>query len=99
MSVTFSLIVPIFNDSKRIERLIRSLQPQVGNFEVLFEDDGSTDDSESIFRLLVGTDSRFHWECHTHTGRPGAMRNSGMRQAINDYLIPESVKEMNKKGA
>ena len=42
-----SIITPIYNESSKIEPFIQELDKLTGNFEVLFSDGGSTDDTPS----------------------------------------------------
>jgi len=51
---TVSIIVPAYNEGKVIERALRSMFTlQYPNYEILFIDDGSTDDTYSIAKELV----------------------------------------------
>jgi len=54
----YSVIVPVFNESKSLEELVErtaktfQLMNKQGQFEIIFVDDGSTDDSRPILRRL-----------------------------------------------
>lgn len=60
--VELSLVVPVHNESANIgpllERLVPILDRCVASFEILFVDDGSTDDSLDRLRLAHKTDPR-----------------------------------------
>ena len=40
-----SLIIPIYNESKTVEAMLRQLDALPGDWEILFTDGGSTDDT------------------------------------------------------
>lgn len=55
-----SVIVPFYNASMTLDRLLRSIQQQTfSKFEVVGIDDGSSDNSSSIFSEFRQRDSRF----------------------------------------
>lgn len=81
-----SVIVPVYNVDKYIEKCISSLLDQsFQNFEVLIIDDGSTDSSIEIAQRLIGGDSRFTIYTKENGGLSSA-RNFGIRKAKYDYL-------------
>ena len=54
-NVLLSIIVPIYNVEKYIGSLVNSLVKQTNkNFEVIFIDDGSTDESMQILKEIMG---------------------------------------------
>ena len=61
-SVTFSFIVPVYNEADGLENFYRRLTAvaeQIGDsFEIVFVNDGSEDDSEAILSRLAATDGR-----------------------------------------
>ena len=57
--VDVSIIVPVFNEEKYLERCINSITPQTKeNIEIICVDDGSTDNSLSILKKLSEDDNR-----------------------------------------
>lgn len=58
-NVLLSIIVPIYNVEKYIGSLVNSLVKQTNkNFEVIFIDDGSTDESMQILKeIIAGSDT------------------------------------------
>ncbi len=59
-----SLIIPVYNEAESLRELARQIEaacvaPTVKDFEVLFVDDGSRDESWSIIRELSGRSARF----------------------------------------
>jgi hypothetical protein len=85
--VAVSVIVPLYNKQRTVERAIRSIQGQTfQNFELIVVDDGSTD--ASLDRLLatgIDGDPRFHLIKQANRG-PGAARNEAARCARGRHL-------------
>ena len=81
-----SIIVPVYNVSKYIEKCIQSILTQTyRNFEVILIDDGSTDDSGSICDLYEKKDIRIR-VIHQCNGGESVARNNGMRRAQGVYI-------------
>lgn len=81
-----SIIVPVYNGEKTIERCLRSIQNQsYSNIEVLVVNDGSSDHTERIIRKYVQRDSRFRYIEKENTGVSDS-RNVAMEQAKGDYF-------------
>ncbi len=77
-----SVITPVYNGMKTLERAVRSVLAQTfRNWELLLVDDCSTDDSRKIARALAAEDRRIRLiEKEENTGI-GATRNVGLRAA------------------
>ena len=60
--VTFSVVVPLYNEAESLEELHRrlngTLEPLSGSYEIIFVDDGSTDNSFAVLRDLHKKDNR-----------------------------------------
>ena len=86
MTPLISVIVPVYNVEKYIEKAIISLQEQsFHRFEVLIIDDGSKDKSISIAQSLVENDEKFLFFTKTNGGLSDA-RNYGIGKAKGEYL-------------
>ncbi|WP_298979233.1 glycosyltransferase family 2 protein [uncultured Psychrobacter sp.] len=86
MSILISVIVPVYNVEKYIEKCMQSLLNQTYyNFEALIVDDGSRDKSIEIAKSLVGNDSRFVF-LEKENGGQGTARNLGLDHANGDYI-------------
>lgn len=104
--VKFSIVVPVFNASRTIERCIKSILNQTyASYEVILIDDGSTDDSgEVIDRLIKGKKG---FKCiHKKNEGVSEARNRGIKEAKGDYIIfiddddtinSELLEEINKE--
>ena len=56
---TFSIIIPVYNTEKELERCVRSVTCQTyRDFELILVDDGSRDGSGSICDALAAEDER-----------------------------------------
>lgn len=71
----FSVIVPVYNVSRYLNRCIDSILSQsYGDFELLLVDDGSTDDSGKICDEYVMKDNRIK-VFHKKNGGVSSARN------------------------
>lgn len=86
MTPLVSIIIPIYNAEKSIERTLRSIELQTyQNIEVLMINDGSTDHSEQICKKYEAKDSRFHF-IHKKNSGVSNTRNYGIELAKGEYL-------------
>ena len=82
----FSIIVPIYNVEKYIEKCLQSIKDQTfKNFEVIMVDDGSTDNSNKIMKLFE-KDKRFKSYSKKNGGLSDA-RNYGIQYTTGDYVL------------
>ena len=81
-----SIIVPVYNGEKSIERCLRSIQNQsyTKNEEIVVND-GSTDHTEKVIKKYVEEDARFHYIKKDNTGVSDS-RNIGMASAKGEYF-------------
>jgi succinoglycan biosynthesis protein ExoV len=84
---TISVVIPLYNKERTIERAVRSVMAQTfQDIELIVVDDGSTD--ASVDRLLateVPAPPGFQLVRQANAG-PGAARNTGARHARGKYL-------------
>lgn len=86
MSSLFSVVIPVFNRSRTITPVLRSVQDQtLSDFECIVIDDGS-DDGEQL-EAAVGSlnDARFHYARQNNAGA-NAARNRGIDLARGRYV-------------
>lgn len=91
-SVSVSIIVPVYNVGKYVERCIRSIiaQTYTGSMECIIVDDRGSDDSmERVNRLLDNYDGPIDFKIITHPENKGISeaRNTGIRNATGDYIL------------
>lgn len=83
----FSIIVPVYNTEKELERCVRSVTCQsCGDYELVLVDDGSKDSSGAMCDCFAEEDSRIVAVHQMNSGSSEA-RNTGIRTAKGDYLL------------
>ena len=86
MNDLISIIVPVYNVEKYLNRCIDSILVQTyQNIEVLLIDDGSPDDSGKICDEYALIDSRVR-VFHKENGGVSSARNLGLKEAKGDYI-------------
>lgn len=84
--VEISVIIPVYNVEKQIERCIDSVLAQsYGEFEIILVDDGSTDLSGEICDSYAQKDSRIK-VIHKNNGGVSSARNLGISHAKGEYI-------------
>lgn len=87
--IKLSVIIPTFNSSNTIGRLIHSLLNQIfKDFELIFIDDNSSDNTVSTIINLLES-SQIHYQLiknETNKG-PGYSRNKGIEHAKGEYIV------------
>lgn len=82
-----SIIVPVFNVEKYIDRCINSILSQsYSNFELILINDGSEDKSYDVCKALCSKDRRIVLINQINQGASSA-RNKGLSIASGDYLM------------
>ncbi|MBT8342141.1 MAG: glycosyltransferase [Desulfatitalea sp.] len=82
-----SIIIPVYNAEKYLERCIESAIHQIyKQIEIILVNDGSTDSSEQICNKYAGIDQRVKVITQENSG-PSAARNNGMKNAIGQFLF------------
>lgn len=85
MDKLVSVIVPVYNNEKYIEKTIDSILNQTyNNFELIVVNDGSTDNSSSVISKF--TDSRIKYFFQENSGAPKA-RNLGFENSSGEYIM------------
>ncbi len=83
----FSIIVPIYNVEKYIEKCMESINGQTyKKYEVLLINDGSPDNSEKIIKKYIKGKDKFKYFKKTNGGLSDA-RNYGAKKATGEYLL------------
>lgn len=105
MNDMISVIVPVFNGSDYVYEFWELMKKQTyANFELIFIDDGSTDNTLEKLRTIQVEDNRIKIFTKENGG-PSSARNYGMKLAIgdfitfidvDDYVCPDYIKYMYK---
>ena len=83
-----SIVVPVYNTRDYLAACLDSvLYPELGDYEVIVVNDGSTDDSGEIARNYAERYPDLFHLITTPNGGLGAARNVGIEQAKGDYLL------------
>lgn len=86
-SKKISVIVPVYNAEKYINRCVKSIVDQnYSNWELILVDDGSKDNSSRILDDWAKKDSRISIIHQTNTG-PGLARNKGIKAASGEFIV------------
>lgn len=86
MNAKVSIIVPVYNTAKYLPACIESILNQTyENLEIIFVDDGSTDDSNKILASYAKKDSRVKIINQKNSGQSAA-RNKGLKYATGDFI-------------
>lgn len=83
----YSIIIPVYNTKKYLERCIHSVLTQnFKDYEIILIDDGSIDGSEIICDNFA---EKYHYirAYHKKNGGLSSARNMGIKHAEGDYLV------------
>lgn len=82
-----SVIIPVYNSEKTIERCIDSVLTQsFSDWEIIAIDDGSTDKSNKILTKYMNQDCRIKLISQKNMG-PGIARNTGIDSSNGEYIV------------
>ena len=85
--MTFSIIVPIYNEEKYLDKCLESIASQsYKDYEVIMVCDDSTDNSNKIAKKYEKKYDNFKIIFESHTGLAKA-KNIGLEQASGDFII------------
>ena len=86
-----SIIIPVFNEEESLVELYsqikEALEPSAFDFEILFIDDGSSDNSYHIMLEMSEADSRVIPIGFQRNHGKAAALNAGFRECSGDYVI------------
>src|SRR4249920_1766137 len=83
MSVDFSVVVPVCNEAENVEPLAREIDAALNNrsYEMIFVDDGSTDETAAILKKLKSSLPALRVLSHSFRSGQSAAVASGVRAA------------------
>ncbi|MDY3959373.1 glycosyltransferase family 2 protein [Romboutsia timonensis] len=86
-NILVSIIVPMYNSEKYIERCVKSLISQsYKNIEIVLVDDGSKDKTIEILKIYKDKDSRIKLYKKKNRGASSA-RNYGLEKCTGNYIL------------
>lgn len=87
MEELLSIIMPSYNCGRFVEESIRSVQSQTyQNWELIFVDDCSTDDTISIVQRIQQADKRIRLFKNVYNSGAAISRNHGLREAKGKWI-------------
>jgi poly(ribitol-phosphate) beta-N-acetylglucosaminyltransferase len=90
MPVKVSVIVPVYNPGRNLDRCVASILGQSlpeTDYEAIFVDDGSDDDSPARLDALAAAHPNVRVIHQENSGWPGQPRNVGIAAARGDYVF------------
>ena len=82
-----SIITPSYNCAKFVEETIESVLLQTyTNWELLFQDDCSTDNTKEIVAKYAEKDLRIKYECNAKNSGAAITRNNALRRAKGKWI-------------
>ena len=84
-----SFVIPVFNEEKSLKALYQKILENIGNqsYEIIFIDDGSTDNSSKILQEIVNDDNNVQVvEFRTNFGKSASLQ-TGFDKAQGDIVI------------
>jgi glycosyltransferase involved in cell wall biosynthesis len=85
-----SVVTPNYNGEKYLPDYLNSLRDQTldqERFEVLFVDDGSTDQSRDLVDSYKDAIPNLRPVWNEHIGKPGELRNIAIQRAMGHYIL------------
>ncbi|NFO13453.1 glycosyltransferase [Clostridium botulinum] len=87
MNIEISVVIPIYNVERYLEKCLESVVSQnFDSYQVILVNDGSTDSSEKIAKKFVKKYKRFKIVNKTNAGL-GAARNTGLQHCSGKYVV------------
>lgn len=81
-----TIVIPVYNGSRYIAHCMADLKGQTfQDWEAIFVNDGSSDDSGELLERMARQDERFH-VVHQQNGGTARARNAGLAQARGEYI-------------
>lgn len=93
-----TILIPLYNSAKDIERLIPSMYPLETDCEILLINDGSTDNTAEVCKKLAAKYSEIVFIDKPHSGVSGT-RNVGLRAARGKYILFLDADDKLSKGS
>lgn len=95
---SISIIIPVYNCEKFIRECYYSIAEQkLKNIQIIYIDDGSTDQSINILKNLADGDNRIMIICQNHRGA-GYARNLGIKYSRGEFIAFMDADDMYPSG-
>lgn len=82
-----SIITPSWNCGRFVEETIKSIQSQTyTDWELLFQDDCSTDNTRELVERFAKDDPRIKYECNPENSGAAITRNNALKRATGKWI-------------
>jgi glycosyltransferase involved in cell wall biosynthesis len=89
-----SIVVPCYNEASCIDAFleaVRAINPNGGDYEVIFVDDGSTDDTLKLIRENAGVSGNVHYMSFSRNFGKESALIAGLKKATGDLVVTMDV--------
>ncbi|MGE0628584.1 MAG: glycosyltransferase family 2 protein [Hyphomicrobiaceae bacterium] len=91
MTQLISIVIPVLNEAPNLARLVERLRPPLdglgADWELVFVDDGSSDDTLGVLRFLNGEDARIRAIALSRNFGKEIALAAGLKYALGDAVI------------
>lgn len=87
ITTRLSIVIPAFNYAGTLKRAVDSVLSQLSHHELIVIDDGSTDKTRQVLAELQIQNPGTFRSIFKNNGGPASVRNRGLLEAANNYLI------------
>ena len=82
-----SIIIPSWNSEKFITETINSVKSQTyTNWELIFQDDCSIDNTKQVVTDFASNDNRIRYECNSQSSGAAITRNNALKRASGKWI-------------
>ena len=83
-----SIVIPLYNEEESIRTLYSELSNSLAeyNFEIIFINDGSSDNSRSVIKDIIKTDNIYLVDLYKNYGKSAAL-SEGFKYCKGDYVV------------
>lgn len=87
-----SIVVPCYNEALCVERFVQTVvETGLNNFEIVFVDDGSKDETLPIIRRLSAQEAFIHYVSFSRNFGKEAALLAGLQKATGNYVVTMDV--------
>lgn len=100
MEVKISIVIPVYNTEKYLERCLNSvINQEIYELQVICVDDNSTDESRTILRRYASIDNRIEVFKNEENKGSGYTKNKGLSKCDGKYILFLDSDDWIKQGA
>lgn len=100
MEVKISIVIPVYNTEKYLERCLNSvINQEIQELQIICVDDNSTDESRTILRRYASIDNRIEIFYNKRNRGSGYTKNLGLSKCKGKYILFLDSDDWIKQGA